>query len=96
MEQAGIVGVYNGIDIECYKPSDGEVIVARYNYSEFPFDEIYNHHKQLREAFSGNKVVSLPQNISLKQMSNQQLKELLNGLSKIVEELLSCDDKQNI
>ena len=86
----GICDYYPGIDIERYKPSDEEVIVARYNYGELPYDEVYKHHKLLQEAFGDDKVISLPRNISLEQMSSQQLKELLNCLTKTVEELLSC------
>lgn len=92
-DYSGVYGIYDGIPIELYKPSDGEVIVARYNYDELPYDEIYKQHKLLQEAFGDNKVISLPQNISLKQMSKQQLKELLDFLTKTLEELLSYDDK---
>lgn len=92
-KESGIYGTYTGIPIEHYKPSEGEVIVARYNYGKLPYNVIYKQHKFLQEVFSDNKVITLPQNISLNQMPKQQLKKLLNSLIKTVEELLSCDDK---
>ncbi len=88
-DYSGIVGVYDGIDIERYKPSDGEVIVARYDYGEVPKDKICKNHRLLQEAFGDCKVISLPRNIPLEQMSSQQLRKLLNYLTETVEGLLS-------
>ncbi len=80
--------VCDSIFLERYKLSEGEVIVARYNYGELPLDAVYRQHKLLQEAFGDNKVVSLPQHISLMQMSRQELEGFLDSLTKTINELL--------
>ncbi len=81
----GIYGTYTGTPIKLYKPSEDEVIVARYNHGELSYETIHELYRQLREAFGDNGVVVLPQDASLKQMSKQELKELLDFLTEATE-----------
>lgn len=84
--------IYDDISVEYRKPSDGEVVVARYNYGELSLDMARGLLKRLEEAFCNNIVVILPQNTSLEQMSKQQLKKFLDFLTEGTKELLNCDD----
>ncbi len=76
----GVCGAYDGIPLERYKLSEGEVIVARYNYGEVPRDVINKQHKLLQEVFGDDKIISIPQNTLLERMSKGQLKELFDYL----------------
>lgn len=65
--------IYDDISVEYRKPSDGEAVVAKYNYGELSPNIAHGLLKRLEEVFRNNIGVIMPQNTSLEQMSKQQL-----------------------
>ena len=71
---------------EKYNLSENEVIVARYNYGEITLDELQQTYELLKKVF-GKKVIMLPSEIALQQMSKTHAKEMLNSLYKLTKYL---------
>lgn len=85
-------GIYDGLLVESYKPSEEEIIVVRYDCGEFPYSKAYELYKGLVEMLSNNKVILLPYNIPLKLLAKQQLNDLINDLTETLEELLRGEE----
>lgn len=81
---SGICALYDGISLEHYKPSDGEVIVARYKFGEFSLDVLQKQYEMLKDVFCDNSVLMLPDNISFEQLSRDDLIRIRNTIDEMI------------
>lgn len=93
-DYSGIKGAYPDIPLECYQPSEHEVIVARFNPKDFSLSDYLGFYQDLKLAFNRNTVVFLPENISLESMTHEQLQALLTDVQNMIKKLLSDENKK--
>ena len=72
--------------IEKLKPHPKEAITLFYN-TKMPTSQTYNIVKFLQNEFSDNKVIALPDNVSLETCSKDVLENIISKITKIIEEL---------
>lgn len=83
-ENGCVLADYDGIPLEHYKPSEGEVIVARYKFGEMSCESLRKQYEILRAAFCGNVVLMIPDNLSLEKLSQDDLTRFRNRLDEII------------
>lgn len=83
---------YLGIPLEHYKLSADDIIVAKYDFNTYKYGDLPVLYTRLTRIFPYNKVVILPKDVLLEQLSRQQLIELRNSLNQTIEQLL--DDSE--
>lgn len=76
------MNVPDTINVEKHTPSSGDIIVAKYKPYEIPLDQLKLLFDTIKMAFSPNRVIMIPDDISIVEMSKDQIKEMVKELQK--------------
>lgn len=72
-----------GYKIYTFNPSQDDVIVWKYDSNSLKLDDAYKMHKKLQSEFPNNKVICIPNYISLETYDK---KDFIESLKKYLEE----------
>lgn len=65
------------IQIENIHPGPEDVIVFKYSLNDYCFDEVMNIFNTINEAFSNNKVVGIPDNVTLQTCTKEEIQDII-------------------
>ena len=73
--------------IEKLKPHPTEAITLFYNFDDIDAETVCNIVKYLSDKFSTNKVIALPDKVSLESCSKDVLENIISMIAEIIEQL---------
>lgn len=85
---------YIRIDVQKLNPKEDEFIVIRYDKDKITAEQMAHIHNSVIKAFQRG-VITLPFDINIEKMSHEELIDLINGLQRLIAELIGNEDKNN-
>lgn len=73
--------------IETIKPHPTEAITLFYDMKNLPIDQVSNMVELLHSTFPNNKVIALPDKVSLESCSKDVLENIISMIAEIIEQL---------
>lgn len=76
----------NGINLKTVNPRPREAIVLEFNSDKLTMNEVAYIAKRVREHFPNNKVLALPNSVSIYSLGKDVLENYISMVSEIIEE----------
>ena len=76
----------NGINLKTVNPRPREAIVLEFNSDKLTMNEVAYIAKRVREYFPNNKVLALPNSVSIYSLGKDVLENYISMVSEIIEE----------
>lgn len=76
----------NGINLKTVDPRPREAIVLEFNSDKLTMNEVACIAKRVREHFPNNKVLALPNSVSIYSLGKDVLENYISMVSEIIEE----------
>lgn len=76
----------SGINLKTVNPRPREAIVLEFNSDKLTMNEVAYIAKKVREYFPSNKVLALPNSVSLYSLGKDVLKSYISMVSEIIDE----------
>lgn len=73
--------------IETLEPHPTEAIVVGFNFDNINVEDMHHLFKNVQDAFPNNKIVAIPDHISLQSCSKDVLENIISMIAEIIEEL---------
>ena len=74
-------------DIQKLSPHPTEAITLFYNTENTSYEQVKNIFNSIKNNFPGNKVIAIPDRMSLESCSKDVLENIISMISEIIEEL---------
>ena len=76
----------NGINLKTVDPRPREAIVLEFNSEKLTMNEVAYIAKRVREYFPNNKVIAIPNSVSLHSLGKDVLENYISMVSEIIDE----------
>lgn len=76
----------NGINLKTVNPRPREAIVLEFNLDKLTMNEVAYIAKKVQEYFPNNKVLAIPNSVSLYSLGKDVLENYISMVSEIIEE----------